>query len=565
MNTRKIENEKNDSVEYFSDWINDYLSLHGIDTFVFNPGASFRAIHESLVNKAASRIIMACHEEIAVAFAHGYYKASGRIICVLIHANVGLLHSSMALFNAWCDRIPLLCLVGNGPLASGKRRPWIDWIHTAHDVLSPVKGFCAFSATSFDQWGISNDLRRALRIVLSEERLGPAIIAVDVDAQESVIEENIRDLAQVDTRQQQLYISESFVSIVAQRLSQALRPLILVERAGRQAGFMKALENLSQALNINIPVVECGFYENSISHAKHNHWMRIENAKVAEPPDFILSFDVVDPKGYLKKIITDEAIDNDIFININTPGVDNKSWSADTGIDSPGLVMNGDIVEFISQVTEHVGTSKGIDTFIFNVDKEFTQLHFVIRSIYKSLKSLSINFRIVNGGSTNIDLAIRTIFPFEHESQYLGMNGGGGLGYGLPASLGAAMAIRDEGKDDIAISFLGDGDFLYSPSALWTASANRIPILLIVINNRKYFNSVEHAKIIAKMRQRDTNPEVATTFYDSDVDFVSLANSFNVKAKKIVPDTYSSIKDELENALFYIKENSMPYLLDVRV
>ena len=119
---------------YFSDLVVAFFDQHGIDYVAFNPGASFRGIHDSLVcadNAAiAPAIVMACHEEIAVAIAHGYFKASGRHMAVLIHANVGLLHASMAIFNAWCDRVPLLLIGGNGPIDASKRRPWIDWIHT---------------------------------------------------------------------------------------------------------------------------------------------------------------------------------------------------------------------------------------------------------------------------------------------------------------------------------------------------------------------------------------------------------------------------------------------------
>ena len=110
---------------YFSDYIVSFLSKHGFEKVVFNPGASFRGIHDSLVFEAnetfAPEIVMACHEEIAVAIAHGYYKASGRHMAVLIHANVGLLHASMAIFNAWCDRVPLFMIAGNGPIDAAKR------------------------------------------------------------------------------------------------------------------------------------------------------------------------------------------------------------------------------------------------------------------------------------------------------------------------------------------------------------------------------------------------------------------------------------------------------------
>ncbi|WP_233094847.1 thiamine pyrophosphate-binding protein [Pseudomonas simiae] len=113
-------------MKYFSDLLVDLLINQGIEYVCFNPGASFRGIHDSLVHHpdpAVPAILMCCHEEISVAMAHGYYKASGKHMAVLVHANIGLQHASMAIFNAWCDRVPLLVLGGNGPIDAALRRP----------------------------------------------------------------------------------------------------------------------------------------------------------------------------------------------------------------------------------------------------------------------------------------------------------------------------------------------------------------------------------------------------------------------------------------------------------
>ncbi|MDR7523659.1 MAG: thiamine pyrophosphate-binding protein, partial [Armatimonadota bacterium] len=119
---------------YGSDLVVDVLRALGVEYAALNPGATFRGLHDSLVNYGGNRrpqIIQCCHEEIAVAVAHGYTKAAGRPMAAIVHDVVGLQHASMAIFNAWCDRVPLLVLGGTGPMAAEQRRPWIDWIHTA--------------------------------------------------------------------------------------------------------------------------------------------------------------------------------------------------------------------------------------------------------------------------------------------------------------------------------------------------------------------------------------------------------------------------------------------------
>ncbi|MDC9598794.1 thiamine pyrophosphate-binding protein [Xenorhabdus anantnagensis] len=551
---------------YFSDWLKKYLQEHGIDTFIFNPGASFRGLHDSLVNDGDTKVIMACHEEIAVAFAHGYYKASKRLICVLIHANVGLLHGAMAIFNAWCDRIPLLCLVGNGPLDAGKRRPWIDWIHTAHDILAPIRGYTTLSAVSTDQWGTAHDIRRAIRTVMSESHLGPAVVAIDSDHQESLVEKRVLRLGPVDIEKNISVIQPQHIQRVAKFLSLAQHPLIIVERAGRQKGLMLALENLSNALNVKIPVLECGYYENAITRDSEHHWVRLESAILNAPPDVVLALDTVDPLSYLGTLIDTECLKESVFISVNTPGVALSGWSSDAGIESPGIIYEGDIVKFLQSTAKYV--EPHISPIpIYMERKKFSDsvLKHAIQTISDTFDAAAINIRIVNGGSTQIDQTIRFVFHFKHEAQFLGMNGGGGLGYGLPASLGAAAAIQEDNTGELAVAFLGDGDFLYTPSSLWTAAAKNIPVLLIVVNNGQYYNSLEHAKIVSKNRQRSTSPRVATTFDELSVDFVSLAHSFGIQAESVVAEDNSALSTAILHATSYIREKSCPFLINMQV
>ena len=87
------------------------------------------------------QIVLCLHEETAVAIAHGYAKVAGRPMAAAVHANVGLMHATMAVFNAWCDRVPLLLLGATGPVDAAERRPWIDWIHTALDQGALIRDY----------------------------------------------------------------------------------------------------------------------------------------------------------------------------------------------------------------------------------------------------------------------------------------------------------------------------------------------------------------------------------------------------------------------------------------
>src|ERR687886_3059413 len=125
------------AARYGSDLIVDLLKLLDVEYVALNPGSSFRGIHDSLVNYESGRkpnpeMILCCHEEIAVAVAHGYAKAAGKPMAAIVHNVVGLQHASMAIYNAWVDRVPILVLGGTGPMDSTERRPWIDWIHPSY-------------------------------------------------------------------------------------------------------------------------------------------------------------------------------------------------------------------------------------------------------------------------------------------------------------------------------------------------------------------------------------------------------------------------------------------------
>src|SRR5664280_483751 len=127
-----------------SDVVADALRALDIPYIALNPGASYRGLHDSLVNYLGNerpQMLLCLHEESAVAIAHGYAKVTGKAMAAAVHSNVGLMHATMAFFNAWCDRMPMVVLGATGPVDATKRRPWIDWIHTARDQGALVRGY----------------------------------------------------------------------------------------------------------------------------------------------------------------------------------------------------------------------------------------------------------------------------------------------------------------------------------------------------------------------------------------------------------------------------------------
>src|ERR1700742_1994427 len=174
-----------------SDVVADTLRALGIPYIALNPGASYRGLHDSLVNylgNAAPQMLLCLHEESAVAIAHGYAKVTGRAMAAALHSNVGLMHATMAIFNAWCDRMPVLLLGATGPVDAAKRRPWIDWIHTARDQGALIRDYTKWDDQPASPAAARESILRGTWIANTVPQ-GPVYINFDAELQESKVNE----------------------------------------------------------------------------------------------------------------------------------------------------------------------------------------------------------------------------------------------------------------------------------------------------------------------------------------------------------------------------------------
>src|SRR5436190_17909792 len=288
--------------EFGSDLVVDLLRAAQIEYVAFNPGATFRGVHDSLVNYGGNsrpEIILCCHEEIAVSLAHGYAKAKGKLMAAITHNVVGLQHASMAIFNAFCDRAPILVLGGTGPMDTTKRRPWIDWIHTALVQGSLVRDYVKWDDQPASVAAIPEAFARAWRIARTEPQ-GPVYLCLDAALQEERLEAAITmpDLArfapptppQADPRA---------LEDAARRVCEAESPLILVESLGRKPEAGAALQRLADLLAA--PVVDLGDGHRGRASFPNHHPLDLSGAKreMVQESDLILALDVQDLLGAL--------------------------------------------------------------------------------------------------------------------------------------------------------------------------------------------------------------------------------------------------------------------------
>ncbi|MBU2713765.1 thiamine pyrophosphate-dependent enzyme [Zooshikella harenae] len=573
-------------MKYFSDLIVEFLTQQGIDYVSFNPGASFRGVHDSLVNlreqKNTPQIIMSCHEEISVAIAHGYYKACGKHMVVLVHANIGLQHASMAIFNAWCDRVPLLVLGGNGPLDASKRRPWIDWIHTSQGIDSMLQGFTKWTDLPISQKATIESLYRGLRLMNTEAK-GPVFISLDAAVQEEKLGDDVILYPAETTLGSVLpAIDDSFAEFIAHKLLSSSFPILIVDFSGKDSATVETLIMLADELGI--AVVDRGGRYNF----PNTHSLSIvdEAEDIINSSDFILALEVQDLWGALNCPAPDAFNQQPYIATLSSNDMLMSSSVTDYQHLMPVNLslhahLNHSLQKILKIITKRqtnssfdsmranrigkikyqhdVARTKWLDFQVSHRDDDVIHVSSALATIHDNLKSY--NWIVTNTGSVTIDAWVKKLWDLDREGCYLGLSGGAGLGYGLGASIGAALAHKDD--DTICINLQSDGDFLYTPSGLWTLSQYDIPLLTIVMNNQLYLNSKQHAEIIALARKRDqVNSDVATSFHENPVDFLALADSFNIyNAGKA--NTLKALESSLENAIDYILTHRKPCLVEV--
>ncbi len=571
---------------YGSDLIVDVMKSLGIEYAAINPGSSFRGLHDSLVNYDSGKnpkMITCCHEEIAVSFAHGYAKAAGKPMAAIIHNVVGLQHASMAIYNAWCDKTPVIVMGGTGPMDSSRRRPWIDWIHTAMLQGGLVRDFVKWDDQPMGLGAIPNSIIRAYRTAMTEPK-GPVYLAFDVDLQEAELKEDIPIPAIERYRPPApLQAEPDTIKEAAQLLAQAQRPLIIADYMGRNPESVNRLVELVDLLSI--PVIDRGARHNFPN--THPCDLTGREKAMVEKADVILGLDVMDLYGALVRY--DEKTKSSKLamapgckvIHVSLADLAIRSWSTDVMELAPiDLPILADTRVFLPALTEEIHRQgKFSKSTVEGRGKELSRQHEEIRSkaqadlkqrwdespISPPRMSQEI-WQVIQNEDWTITAGSfrgwpRALWDWKKPGAFLGGYGGGGLGYSPGASVGAALALKDSGT--VCIDLQRDGDLLYTNSALWTASSYNIPLLIIMTNNRTYYNDEEHqAKVAIERGRPPENKGIGMRIESPPVYFETLAKSFSIASEGPIEDP-AKIQPAISRALKVVKEERRPALVDV--
>lgn len=580
--------------QFGSDLIVDLMKAFDIEYVAFNPGSSFRGIHDSIVNYGGNhkpQVIFCCHEEVPVAIAHGYAKAKGKPMVAIVHNVVGLLHASIAIFNAWGDRVPVIVLGGTGPMDTTRRRPPTDWIHTALVQGNLVRDYVKWDDQPYTIRSVPMSFIRGYRIATTEPK-GPVYICYDTDLQEDPIQEKIEipDLSRFSPSAP-VQANPEALRKAAQLLVAAEAPLIIAENLGRHHPTVNALIELAELLAIPVIDKVGGRKANGFNFPNTHPLDITQGARdYLLKADVILALDLLDLYGSLTTVDKTtraskyQCNPSAKIVSISMNDMLIHSWVGDYqslhAVDVPITAETSVAVPELTRLCREMLGSDGKRKKL--IGERFTatqQIHDALRTKWAAeaqaaatKKDIATAFLamelwevikkedwvLVNGTA---NLWARKLWDWTQPHQYLGHSGGGGLGYEMGASIGAALAHLDTGK--ICVDLQDDGALLYTPSALWTAAHNKIPLLIVMYNNRSYYNSEEHQMEVAKFRKRPVeNAGIGTRVENPPVNFAKLAEGFGIHSEGPIQKP-GDLRPALQRALKVVKEKRLPALVDV--
>jgi len=575
--------------EWGSDVIVDLLKAFEIEYVAINPGATFRGLHDSLVNYGgnhAPEIVLCTHEEIAVALAHGYARAKGKPMGAVVHNVVGLQHASMAIYNAWADRLPVIVMGGTGPMDTANRRPWIDWVHTALVQGNLVRDFVKWDDQPGSVEAVPESFVRAYRLATTEP-MGPVYICYDGEVQEKKLDGEIAYSLDRYPAPLPLQAPEEGFEKTIRWLLEAKRPVILADSVGRKEAGFNALGELAELLAA--PVLDQLWRFNFPVHNPLN--LSGMHAKVIPQADLVLALDVSDLEGAVTQRAQEKGRRRPVellspstkIINVGLDDLLVRAWSTDFNkLRQADLMIMADTAVFLPELVRRLKAEKErlrklsedtqsrraqwaklYEEKVAAREKEtktkWDEKPIAMSRLYVELAEALKNedWVLTNGSSQGKE---NSYLPAMKFNQILGKYKGGGLGYGLPASLGAALAHKGSGK--FCIDLQPDGCLLFTVSSLWTAVHHKIPLLIVVCSNRSYYNDEEHQERVAEVRGRPVeNKTIGIRIEEPEVDFGAMARTYGCWGAGPITEPKDLIKT-LREAVKVVKEGK-PALVDV--
>jgi len=533
-----------------SDFMVDVIKALGIEYVAANPGSSFRSLHESFINYGANKSpewLTCCHEESSIAIADGYFRVTGRPMVAMAHGTVGLQHASMNIYNAFAGRVPVFIILGNA-LDANARRPGVEWSHSVQDASAMVRDYIKWDDTPISLTHFAESAVRAYKIAMTVP-MGPVVLVADGDLQEHPIADRSKLRVPRLTLTSPPAGDAGAVAEVAKLLVAAENPLILAGRTARSPEGMTLMAELAETLQAPVQ----GGGRNLPNRHPLNGGGSVASA------DVILALQVDDLWGTLNsfrdqqeksyrslvkpgtKVVSISS--GDLFLKSNYQDFQryaevDLAIAADAQATLPFLIeackrlMTADRRRALDERGKKIAAANqqslekiradalyAWDASPVSVARVWAEMWGVVRNK---------DWALVSGVGSRL-------WNIDKFHQTLGGGGAAAVGSGLPTAVGAALAHKKYGR--LCIGLQNDGDLMYAPGALWTAAHHRIPMLLVMHNNRAYHQEIMHIQRMANRRQRGiTNVGIGTKIEDPNIDYATLARSMGVYGEGPIAD-----------------------------
>jgi len=547
-----------------SDFMVDVIKSLGFEYVAANPGSSFEGLHESIINYGDNKLpelLTCCHEESSVAMAHGYAKIEGKPMLAVVHGNIGLQHASMAIYNAYADRVPVVVIAGNWRDA-GTRANGVNSYHSAQDMALIVRDYVKWDDEPASLTAFAESAVRAYKIAMTPPT-EPVLLVIDHDVQ-------LRAMGDARPRIPRLTMPSppagepGAVRESARLLVAAENPRINAGRAARTPNGIALLVELAELLQA--PVNGGGDRVNFPS--RH--------------PQFCGMYPV--PKDF--EAVT--GLRPDLLFLVGCQGVHGAVSEPSVMQIGPNPLLMGrhypldvavqcELRETLRHVTEALKRSgdrvagaarqrakvRAFARLLIEREENLVREHEHDPGVHPSVLEAQLadvlpkNTVVVQESST----ARTTLLPFGHGGMTWTRSGGGSLGFGVGAAIGAKIAV---GRERPVVCHLGDGALGYSAAGFWTMARYNTAILTVVSNNESY-QVVRHNwhkdMPDAKMFREDKYPGLWLSA--PAVDYVGLARSQGVEGESVT--STKELEPALRRGMEKITRENRPYLIDVSV
>jgi acetolactate synthase-1/2/3 large subunit len=571
-----------------SDFMLEVIKTLGFEYVCANPGSSFRGLHESILNHGGNKspeLLTCCHEESSVAMAHGYAKIEGKPLMVMAHGTVGLQHASMAIYNAFADRVPVYIVLGN--IADGTwRRGDVEWTHSVQDAAAMVRDYTKYDDAPVSLTQFAESAVRAYKAAMTPP-MEPVIIVADAVLQEEPMSEADRRTARIPklTLPSPPAGDSGAVAEVARMLVAAENPVIVAGRSARTPNGIKLLVELAELLQA--PVQDRRFRMNFPTRHPLYNGGSIAEADVIlglEVQDFWMATHTMTPinrMGMESKSITKEGAK---LITIYSGDLSEKSnyqdlgrfaevdvaIAADAEATLPALIeackrlITADRKMAFSERGAKLAEAakrtrdRAIDQAAYGWDSSPITTARVSAELWNQIRHedwslLSVDEPFFSGWPGRL-------WDFEKHYHYIGAQGAYGIGYGAPAAAGAALANRKYGR--LSVNIQCDGDLNYAPGVLWTAAHHHIPLLSIMHNNRAYHQELMYVEDMAARANRGIDKaQIGTAITDPNIDYAMMAKAYGVYSAGPISNP-NDLGPAIAKAIEVVKKGE-PALIDV--